>query len=58
MKKILKMIGNFEVRLKDEFSTPIFKAKGNPSKISEELDDFFKIKGLNNVRKPKQPKRK
>ena len=53
----MRAVNTWELRLKDEFLTPIFKAKGKPKTIMTELDDFLKQKGMFNVRKPKQNKR-
>lgn len=50
MGKIMKLIGDFEIRLRDEFGIPVFKSKGKPKKITDDIEEFFKIKGLSNVR--------
>jgi len=41
-----KRIARFEIQCKDEFKVAIWKGKGKPKNILNELEDFFKEKGL------------
>jgi len=54
MKKMIKKIGAFELKLRDEFGIPMYKSKGKPKNIMNDLDCFLKDKGLYNARKPKR----
>jgi len=50
MKKLIEKINNFEIKIRDEFGIPIYKGKGKPTNLIQELNYFMEDKGLLNGR--------
>jgi hypothetical protein len=57
MRKVMQKINAFELKMRDEFGSHIFKSKGKPKSLMQELDCFLKEKGLYNAGKSR-PRRK
>jgi hypothetical protein len=43
--EVLEMSDDLSVKIK-EFGRPIFKSKGKNKQVKDEVDDFWKVKGL------------